>query len=140
MGAIPNSPFAAICSLMPLLDYSDTGAVAQLAVDRLDALDGDPDLEPSGDELDGDPRAEDEFVIHPRGVGAGCPLSDPPEANGDELDGDGAEDEPCAWHPLYANGPGCIVSDSDRDDCGEAEDTRQPAVWPLQRAEAANDR
>lgn len=52
----------------------------QRAIDRMDDLDGDPDLGPDGDELDGS-MAEDDF--HPPNANwmghAGCPVSDPGE-------------------------------------------------------------
>lgn len=41
----------------------------------LDAIDGDPDLEPNGDELDGN-WSEDDWMHH-YGSGPGCPVSDP---------------------------------------------------------------
>lgn len=54
--------------------------VAKL-IDHLDEWDGDADLEPNGDELDGT-DAEDE-VLHDFGHnglhGPGCPISDPGE-------------------------------------------------------------
>lgn len=51
----------------------------QKAIDALDELDGDPDLGPDGDELDGT-GAEDDFCSQGDGSFApGCPLSDPGE-------------------------------------------------------------
>lgn len=41
----------------------------------LDAIDGDPDVELNGDELDAN-NAEDDFVRH-YAEGPGCPVSDP---------------------------------------------------------------
>jgi len=38
------------------------------------------------------------------------------EFNGDETDGGGAEDEPCAYFRTFGEGPGCSISDPDRDD------------------------
>lgn len=47
-------------------------------IGQLDRLDGDADLEPEGDDLDGDYGSEDEFMLHTdREGGAGCPLADP---------------------------------------------------------------
>lgn len=42
--------------------------------------------------------------------------NDPAEDDGDSADGDFAEDEPAARFGFIAHGPGCIVSDPDRDD------------------------
>ena len=55
------------------------------AIDLLDFLDGNPDEEPTGDELDGN-GAEDDFCSHNLPMpGPGCPLADPDT---------GIEDEP----------------------------------------------
>lgn len=96
----------------------DTRQAIELAVDafisRLDDMDGDPDLELNGDELDGT-GAEDELApgLHAGPFsGAGCPISDP----------DDARDE---GEPIYCSagghGPGCVISDPDVgvDDQGE---------------------
>lgn len=53
------------------------------AIDLLDAIEPDSDLEPNGDELDGDHDAEDEFTLHAP-QGPGCPLADPDMAVDDE--------------------------------------------------------
>lgn len=45
----------------------------------LDVLDGDPDIELNGDELDHN-EGEDEFINH-RCSGPGCPVSDPGGGN-----------------------------------------------------------
>lgn len=58
-------------------------AMVQDLIDLLDRIDGDPDLEPNGDELDGS-RAEDDWWPHYDWSGeAGCPISDPGEEPGD---------------------------------------------------------
>jgi hypothetical protein len=54
--------------------------VARL-IEHLDDEDGDPDLEPNGDEQDGN-FAEDDFCDH-WADGPGCPISDPGEDNHD---------------------------------------------------------
>ena len=58
----------------------------------LDALDGDADFEPDGDELDGN-ASEDDFVAWPPEWGAaGCPIADPGGGNvEDELQADAAD-------------------------------------------------
>jgi hypothetical protein len=43
----------------------------------MDAIAGDPDVEPNGDELDGD-GGEDDFMEHPGDL-PGCPIADPAE-------------------------------------------------------------
>lgn len=59
---------------------SNALADVEFCIARLDALDGDPDLEETG--------IEDDFSPHPPGIlsGAGCPISDPDEA---------IDDRPC---------------------------------------------
>ena len=86
-------------------------AAAQALIDLLDAAGGDADLEPNGDELDGD-RAEDEFGdLLTYAAGAGCPISDPPEEDAEDCSG--FEDEPlfdrsqCAMlNRMFGDGPG----------------------------------
>lgn len=53
-------------------------AVAAL-IERLDAIDGDPDLEPNGDELDGSLSEEDFYDRQDPWGAAGCPVGDPGE-------------------------------------------------------------
>lgn len=57
-------------------------ALAACCIERLDEIDGDPDLEVNGDELDGtasedDPLFRDEDHTRAQGYGAGCPIADP---------------------------------------------------------------
>lgn len=74
----------------PLSRESIEAAVETL-VALLDLVDGDPDVEGNGDELDGSGASEDEFIDH-YGYGPGCPVSDPgggaiddePEGRGDD--------------------------------------------------------
>ena len=62
--------------LSHLLPRDRIAAAIETMVAVLDVLDGDPDLEPNGDELDGSP-AEDEFMEHYGDGLCGCPVSDP---------------------------------------------------------------
>jgi hypothetical protein len=87
-GALPT---AAQAFVVP-----DSREAIELAVEaliaRLDEADGDPDLEPNGDECDGT-NAEDEFLGGHAGGwwdGPGCPISDPGgcEHDGSEPDED----------------------------------------------------
>jgi len=56
--------------------------VTEQLVATLDTAAGDDDLEPSGDEEDGN-RTEDDFMYH-GGNGPGCPVSDPDKAIDDD--------------------------------------------------------
>lgn len=61
--------------------------VCEQLVETLDVVAGDPDLEPNGDELDGD-GGEDDFMQHAAN-GPGCPIADP----------DAAVDDSCCDEP-----------------------------------------
>lgn len=67
-------------ALIPSLPRPALERLVQRLIDGLDDMDPDTDLEPNGDELDGEHCAEDEFVIS-GGIdtGAGCPIGDPGE-------------------------------------------------------------
>jgi hypothetical protein len=70
-------PLDVLLSSIPSLPRPALDRLAQRAIDRLDELDGDPDLELNGDEQDHN-FAEDDFCDH-RWDGPGCPVSDPGE-------------------------------------------------------------
>jgi len=67
---------------IPSLPRPVLARLTERMIERLDQLDGDPDIEPNGDELDGT-GGEDDFIdrsgMHGSWHGAGCPISDPPE-------------------------------------------------------------
>jgi len=97
MGTIHQHPsaLAPVERVLAAFDRNQLAGFIEVAIGLLDLADGDPDLEPNGDELDGT-GGEDDFVDY-EGNGPGCPVSDP---GGDPLDkgemGDG---------PLYATLP-----------------------------------
>lgn len=67
---------------LPLEREAIEAAVEHL-IDLLDQMDGDPDQEPNGDELDGI-NSEDDWWDHAAWSGEpGCPISDPGEDLGD---------------------------------------------------------
>merc|ERR1739841_397843 len=67
-------------AVIPSMPRPALARLVQQAIDRMDDLDGDPDLGPDGDELDGS-MGEDDF--HPQNANwlgyAGCPVADPEE-------------------------------------------------------------
>lgn len=65
-GALP--PMPAVARILSQFDRQQLAGFIEVAIDLLDTLDGDPDLEMTG--------AEDDFMDH-RANGPGCPLSDP---------------------------------------------------------------
>lgn len=78
-GAIPAD---IALSLIPSLPRPMLERLAQSIIDRLDDMDGDTDVEPNGDELDGN-RSEDDFMDHGGEwvQEAGCPIADPGEGS-----------------------------------------------------------
>jgi hypothetical protein len=72
------APPAAITRILSRFDRDQLAGFIAVAIDLLDAADGDSDIEPNGDELDGS-RAEDDFIRHIELGGPGCPFSDPAE-------------------------------------------------------------
>lgn len=89
-------------------------ALTEWLIDRLDAIDGDPDFELNGDDADGT-SAEDEICNFPSHLGVGCEISDPDHCVTDErhdpehdfcpdygIDHDaGPLGMLSAWHPEY---------------------------------------
>ena len=74
------------------VDRDEIATAAQALVDLLDTIDGDPDLEPDGDEADGN-GSEDDFMRH--GLDAwgepGCPIADPGGGNVED-EGEGIDE------------------------------------------------
>ncbi|BCA60054.1 hypothetical protein [Sphingomonas sp. HMP6] len=82
-------PPAAITRVLSRFDRDALAAFVMVAIDLMDLAEPDADLEPNGDELDGDP-AEDEFMYH-GGWGPGCPVGDPGGCEHDGREPPGAE-------------------------------------------------
>lgn len=91
MNALTNfpasAPMPAVARIMARFERDQLAGFIAVALDLLDTLDGDPDVELNGDEADGS-LGEDDFS--PQGApgepGPGCPLSDPDYA---------VDDKPC---------------------------------------------
>lgn len=143
-GTIP--PMPAVARILSRYDRGKLAAFVTVAIDLLDVMDGDPDAE-TGEGAEDDfvlPPSNVEFatncpatdsIEHDAGSYAewhtlraaerrnGTCMADPcgnedDELAGDETDGNGAEDEDVAWFRNMKAGPGCTVSDPDRDDDG----------------------
>lgn len=84
-GGATALPLALLAQAIPMLSRNDLEALTERLIDYLDDMDGDTDLSPNGDELDGS-LGEDDFCGHNGNVLAfpGCPLSDPDMAVDDE--------------------------------------------------------
>lgn len=69
-------------SMIPSLPRPVLERLAQSIIDRLDDMDGDTDVEPNGDEQDGN-QSEDDFMGHGEGwkQEPGCPIADPGEGS-----------------------------------------------------------
>jgi hypothetical protein len=65
------------------LDRRTLETLAEVIVALLDIAEPEPDVEPNGDELDGN-GSEDDFMLHYTDDAGGCPLSDP--GGGDVVD------------------------------------------------------
>ncbi|GFZ89619.1 MULTISPECIES: hypothetical protein [Sphingobium] len=76
----PVPTLAALLTVIPSLSRPELGRLVQRMIDRMDEMDGDPDLEQEG--------MEDDWVRH-KANGPGCPISDP---GGCEHDGRELED------------------------------------------------
>lgn len=89
-------PLGLIGQAIPKLSRHDLEVLTERLIEYLDAQDGDPDLEPSGDEMDGS-LGEDDFCEHSLSWKRepGCPLSDP------DHDGSGFDCEENALTPDY---------------------------------------
>jgi len=100
-GAVQLPPPLAYIMGTPAAPLEAVRNTIQRAIDALDDIDGDPDLEPNGDELDGS-LGEDDFCLHNALPGPGCPISDPDSAVDDrpcDGDDDREPDEPVI--PIY---------------------------------------
>ena len=84
-GAFP--PIPAVARILSRHDRSNLAAFVTVAIDLLDVLDGDPDLEDATD-------LEDDFSIYTLDLpsGAGCPIADTGED--DDPAGGSIDDEP----------------------------------------------
>jgi len=98
--AIP--PMPAVARILARYDRRSLEAFLSVAIDLLDTMDGDPDIERNGDENDGS-FAEDEYCASFFGSfdGPGCPISDP---GGGNVEDEGEEEEDGAGQ-IYATLP-----------------------------------
>jgi len=99
-------PLSITLKIIPDLPRPAIEELVTKLIEALDQQDGDSDIEPNGDELDGSSVEEDiptisgpDWHLH-----SGCPISDPAEPNGDcEPDnpdglGEWREDQRIAYH------------------------------------------
>jgi hypothetical protein len=81
--AMPRIP--AVTRILSQFERPQLEGFISVAISLLDALDGDPDEEANGDELDGSSAEEDIPTISGDGMfnGPGCPIADAGECNAD---------------------------------------------------------
>lgn len=104
----PSGRLAQFVRMLDAFERDEIEIAVDLLIERLDARDGDPDLEADGDELDGSP-SEDEFMHHGHD-GPGCPIADIDRCPaGDDMVRSGGVMS-LAWGHTVDEGPG------DRDD------------------------
>ncbi|WP_313228580.1 hypothetical protein [Sphingobium yanoikuyae] len=78
----PVPTVAAMLTVFPALRRTELERIAHLAIDRMDWIDGDPDLEWSGDEFDTGNSEDEQLTGHALvPVGPGCLISDPGGGN-----------------------------------------------------------
>ena len=83
--------------VLSTFDRAQLSGFIEVALALLDLADGDPDIEPNGDELDGT-AGEDDFYPHSNWLAQpGCPIGDP---GGDPCD-QGEPEEGVLGRPLY---------------------------------------
>lgn len=68
------TPIAAVDAIMQLFGRENVELAIEALIDRLDEMDGDADLEPTGDEQDGNGAEDDGGACRPQGPG--CPIAD----------------------------------------------------------------
>lgn len=85
-GAAQVLPLDLLLSTLPSLPRAALNRLVERAIDRMDELDGDTDIEANGDELDGQ-DTEDEFLDR-GGWSPGCPIADPDMGVDDEGEDD----------------------------------------------------
>lgn len=72
-GVIP--PMPAVARILARHPRERLEAFVSIAIDLMDVADGDSDIEPNGDDLDGT-GAEDDFCEHSSDGSPGCPVAD----------------------------------------------------------------
>ena len=84
-GGAPALPLALLAQAIPMLSRNDLEVLTERLIEVLDDMDGDTDIGPDGDELDGT-AGEDDFFPHSHRwlEHAGCPVADPDMAVDDE--------------------------------------------------------
>ena len=108
---------------IPRLSRHQLASLCERLIDRMDALDPDPDCEDAGDEQD-TTGAEDDYRLPARRDGPGCPIADPVED----------DDEDCcdASDDRGSSGPNARFNGYDKrrelDSDPDAERWHQPAV------------
>ena len=116
------APLPAVTRVLSRYDRAQLADFIEVAIGLLDTMDGDPDLEPNGDDenvmADGDMRDTawfewDQVRANTRDSQIAGTDNEDDEAYGDEEDGQFLEDEPAARFAALDDGPGCNVSDPD---------------------------
>lgn len=76
-----TAPLDVVLSVIPSLPRAVLARLVERAIECLDDLDGDPDVELNGDETDRSGSEDDFDPLHATDIymGAGCPISDPGE-------------------------------------------------------------
>lgn len=136
-GQIGPASMPAVTRILSRFERQQLQGFIEVAIELLDVIDGDEDVEMNGDELDGT-GAEDDFMDHEPN-GPGCPVADRAEYSYPEWHSRGRRKEPlgprlshedeedddqdCGQdegepdyrpRPWLTDGPGCMISDPDK--------------------------
>lgn len=77
VGGAEALPLSVLLSAIPSLPRAVLSRLTERMIDRLDAMDGDPDLEPNGDDERTGDEGEPDFRRTRCNKGPGCPIADP---------------------------------------------------------------
>lgn len=101
----PALPIHLLAQAVPMLTRHELAALTERLIDALDSMEGDLDLEPNGDELDGS-TAEDDYGatanMHTWSH-AGCPIADPDQACDDHACDGETDSEPDDYADQFAD-------------------------------------
>lgn len=98
-------PMPAVVRILSQFERPQLAGFIEVAISLLDTLDGDPDVEANGDEIDGT-NGEDEAFYGTGGnawagpSGAGCPISDPGGTPLDPGEADQSEGAHCLHYGI----------------------------------------
>lgn len=101
LGGAKALPLDIALTVIPSLPRAALERLVQRAIDHMDALDGDTDVEP--EETD-HTNGEDDFYLAPTGMGPGCPYADCDLGVDDGMEDDRSDLEFSRAAPVWEGG------------------------------------